>query len=431
MKTSGVGLGQLLLALDATMVTLGRGPARAGPAGGLGGADRRRRRAAGPGRRRRLRRRVLPARRRRRRRAGVAGSADRRRRAPAAIFVKEPSDAVVARAVAAGTAVVAVEPRARWERLYRLVDHVFEHHGDRADPLYDSGTDLFGLAQSIADRTPRHGQHRGRAVARAGVLGVQRRGRRAAAAVDPRARGPAGAPGLDRPVGHLRRAARDAATWSASTNGPSWGCARAARSASISRPPTGAGPRVRGHHLGAAGFAAAGRRRRRRAARRGGAGGADHVAAGGDAVDARGAGCRNCSACATVRRDDAQVADLARELGIVADGRAAVIGFDGAARRPSRLADVLALSASAFRPDAQVAARGSRVYVLFPHTGKAAVGDVVDPRHDRRPAHRARARAAGRDRHSRNGSGAASPPPAPRWTACSTAPSVTPAPSAR
>ena len=48
---------------------------------------------------------------------------------------------------------VAVEPRARWERLYRLVDHVFEHHGDRGDPLYDSGTDLFGLAQSIADRT--------------------------------------------------------------------------------------------------------------------------------------------------------------------------------------------------------------------------------------------------------------------------------------
>ena len=60
---------------------------------------------------------------------------------------------MVARAIAAGTAVVAVEPRARWERLYRLVDHVFEHHGDRADPLYDSGTDLFGLAQSIADRT--------------------------------------------------------------------------------------------------------------------------------------------------------------------------------------------------------------------------------------------------------------------------------------
>ena len=58
----------------------------------------------------------------------------------------------MARAVAVGTAVVAVEPRARWERLYRLVNHVLEHHGDRADPRYDSGTDLFGLAQSLADR---------------------------------------------------------------------------------------------------------------------------------------------------------------------------------------------------------------------------------------------------------------------------------------
>ena len=51
-----------------------------------------------------------------------------------AIFAKEPSDALVARAVATGTAVVAVEPRARWERLYRLVNHVLEHHGDRTDP---------------------------------------------------------------------------------------------------------------------------------------------------------------------------------------------------------------------------------------------------------------------------------------------------------
>ena len=55
------------------------------------------------------------------------------RRAPVAIFVKEPSNALVAKAVAAGSAVVAVEPRARWERLYQLVNHVLEHHGDRAD----------------------------------------------------------------------------------------------------------------------------------------------------------------------------------------------------------------------------------------------------------------------------------------------------------
>ena len=74
-------------------------------------------------------------------------------RVPAAIFVKEPSAAAIKRAVALGIAVVAVEPRARWELLYKLVNHAFEHHGDRGDPLYDSGTDLFGLAQSIADRT--------------------------------------------------------------------------------------------------------------------------------------------------------------------------------------------------------------------------------------------------------------------------------------
>src|SRR6201999_2971896 len=71
-------------------------------------------------------------------------------RAPVAIFVKEPSHALVAKAVAAGSAVVAVEPRARWERLYQLVNRVLEHHGDPAD--IDSGIDLFGLAQSLADR---------------------------------------------------------------------------------------------------------------------------------------------------------------------------------------------------------------------------------------------------------------------------------------
>ncbi len=37
-------------------------------------------------------------------------------------------------------------------RLYRLVNHVLEHHGDRTDPTEDPGTDLFVLAQSLADR---------------------------------------------------------------------------------------------------------------------------------------------------------------------------------------------------------------------------------------------------------------------------------------
>lgn len=152
MEAARIGLGQLLLALDATMVRLVEAPrgldlpvasaalidaddVRLGLAVGSGSAD------------------VF----------FILGVGDddvlawlvhqAARRIPAAIFVKEPSDAVVARAAAVGTAVVAVDPRARWERLYRLVDHVFEHHGDRADPLYDSSTDLFGLAQSIADRT--------------------------------------------------------------------------------------------------------------------------------------------------------------------------------------------------------------------------------------------------------------------------------------
>jgi len=69
--------------------------------------------------------------------------------------------------------------------------------------------------------------------------------------------------------------------------------------------------------------------------------------------------------------DGADIAVLARELGVAADGRAAVIGFDTRTAHP-RLADVLALSASAFRPDAQVAANGSRVYVLLPDSGRAA-----------------------------------------------------------
>jgi DNA-binding PucR family transcriptional regulator len=73
--------------------------------------------------------------------------------------------------------------------------------------------------------------------------------------------------------------------------------------------------------------------------------------------------------------DDAiDVTDVARGLGIAADGRAALIGFDTSTEH-ARLADVLALSASAFRGDAQVAARGSRVYVLLPQTGK--VGSVT------------------------------------------------------
>jgi DNA-binding PucR family transcriptional regulator len=58
-------------------------------------------------------------------------------------------------------------------------------------------------------------------------------------------------------------------------------------------------------------------------------------------------------------------------LGVVANGTAALVGMDTRARR-ARLVDVVALSAHAFRTDAQVAARGSRIYVLLPQTTKVA-----------------------------------------------------------
>src|SRR3982074_2293794 len=153
-QTSGLGLGQLLLALDRTMVSLVEAPRGLDmPVGSVALVDAddvRMGLAVGPGSADLF---------------FLLGVSDAEAvgwieqqfagtgRVPAAIFVKEPSAAAVNRAVALGTAVVAVEPRARWELLYKLVNHAFEHHGDRGDPLYDSGTDLFGLAQSIADPT--------------------------------------------------------------------------------------------------------------------------------------------------------------------------------------------------------------------------------------------------------------------------------------
>ena len=161
MENARVGLGQLLLALDRTMVSLVAAPRGLDlPVGSVAlvdADDLRLGLAAGAGRD------VLTA-----DVFFLLGVAERdavrwidrqvggpNGRVPAAIFAKEPSEPVVARAVACGAAVVAVDPRARWERLYRLVTHVFEHHGDPADPQFSGvagGTDLFGLAQSIADR---------------------------------------------------------------------------------------------------------------------------------------------------------------------------------------------------------------------------------------------------------------------------------------
>ena len=203
----GLSLGQLLLALDRTMVTLVEAPrgldmpvgsvalvdvddVRLGLAVGAGSADLffllgvsdaeavRLDRAAGPT-------------------AAV----------PAAIFVKEPSPAAVKQAGGArhrggrrrtarplGTALQAGQPRVRAPRRPRRPAVRLRHRPVRAGPV---------------DRRPhpRDDQHRGRPVPRAGLFGVQRGGRRTAPADHPRPRRAARASGVDRPVGHLRRAA--------------------------------------------------------------------------------------------------------------------------------------------------------------------------------------------------------------------------------
>lgn len=367
MTTPGVSLGQLVLALDATMVSLVEAPrgldltvssaalidsddVRLGLAAASGSAD------------------VFFL-------LGVGDDAvlswlvrQAAPRTPAAIFVKDPSAAVVERARAAGTAVVAVEPRARWERLYRLVDHVFAHHGDRADPRDESGTDLFGLAQSIGDRTH-------------GMVSIEDAESHVMAysasndeADDLRRLSILGRAG---PPEHL--------AWLGQ-----WGIFDAVRAGDVvrvdARPELGLRPRraVGIHHQGAdprrpptfAGtiWVQEGSRPL--------ADDADDVLRGAAVlagrIMARLAATPSTHAVLVqellgLRDRTAEIAELARGLGIVADGRPAVIGFDGPRADSTRLPEVLALSASAFRPDAQVAANGSRVYVVFPDTGRASV----------------------------------------------------------
>ena len=285
---------------------------------------------------------------------------------PAAVFVKEPSDAVVERAVAAGTAVVAVDPRARWERLYRLVDHVFEHH--EAGPLHDSGTDLFVLAQSVAERT------RGLVSiedAQSHVLAYSASSREADELRRLSILGRAG------PPEHLAWIARRG-IFDALRSGPE--VVRVAE-----RPELGLRPRR------AIGIFSPGVDERRTAAfigtiwvQQGGndlADDADEVLRGAAVLAAR-IMARLAAIPSThalrVRElfgladpDGAtDLALIARELRVAVEDRAAVIGFD-AGITSTRMADTLALSASAFRSDAQMAAAGTRVYVLFPSSGKA------------------------------------------------------------
>src|SRR6201996_3066368 len=365
MRPAGVGLGQLLLALDTTMVSLVEAPrgldlpvgsaalidsddVRLGMARGadsadvfflLGVADKQaqsglEKLAAGP-----------------------AGQP------PVAVFAKQPSDALVARAVTTGTAVVAVDSQARWERLYRLVDHVLEHHGD---PQQDSGTDLFGLAQSLADRIH-------------GMVSIEDEGSHVLAysASNDEADGLRRLSILGRagPPEHLK--------WIGQ-----WGIFDALRAGDdvvrvAERPELGLRPRLAvGIHQ--PGFDA------RRAPDFAGAiwvqqgsrdlaDDAEEVLRGAAVLAARimsRLAAKPSTHASRVQQllglaelGSVDVAAITRELGIAADGDAALIGFDSPDGH-GRLADVLALSANAFRADAQVASRGSRVYVLLPDTTK-------------------------------------------------------------
>lgn len=365
MRGTGVGLGQLLLALDATLVSLIDAPrgldipvgsaalidsddVRLGLAAAAGSAD------------------IFFL-------LGVTGDEalawmgkQARERVPVAIFVKKPADALVSRAVAAGSAVVAVDPRARWERLYQLVNHVLEHHGDRAGP-HDSDTDLFGLAQSLADRI--HGMV-SIENAESQVLAYSASNDEADELRRLSILGRAG------PPEHLK--------WIGQ-----WGIFDALRSGGevvrvAERPALGLRPRLAvGIHQPAADA--------RRAPVFAGtiwvqqgsqplADDAEEMLRGAAVLAARIMSRLAARPSTHLRRvqqllglaDDhpADVAAIADELGLAVDGTAAVIGWEAAdpTDHQGRLPDVLAMSASAFRHDAQVAARGSRIYVLLPQT---------------------------------------------------------------
>ncbi len=282
--------------------------------------------------------------------------------APAAIFVKEPSAAAVEQAAALGTAVVAVEPRARWESLYKLVNHAFEHHGDRGDPLNDSGTDLFGLAQSIAERT-----HAMISIEddQSHVLAYSASNEEGDALRRLTLLGRAG------PPEHLE--------WIGQ-----WGIFDALRSGGevvrvAERPELGLRPRLAvGIHLPARDGQSAPTFAGTIWLQQGSAPLADDaedVLRGGAVLAAR--IMSRLSAAPSPHTvlvqnlvgiggdDSADVVSIAQELGIAADGRAALVGFGGAIAP----ANVIALSASAFRADAQVASTGERVYVLLPKIG--------------------------------------------------------------
>ncbi|MEE3753528.1 PucR family transcriptional regulator [Mycobacterium intracellulare] len=362
---AGVGLGRLLLALDATLVSLADAPrgldlpvgsaalidsddVRLGLAAAAGAAD------------------VFFL-------LGVADDEamrwmgrQARERVPVAIFVKQPSPALVNTAVAAGSAVVAVDPRARWERLYQLVNHVLEHHGDRADALDDSGTDLFGLAQSLAERI--HGMV-SIEDAQSHVLAYSASNDEADELRRLSILGRAG------PPEHLEWIGK-------------WGIFDALRSGTEvvrvdERPELGLRPRL------AIGIHQPATDARRPPVFAGTiwvqqgsqplADDAEEMLRGAAVLAARimwrlaarpSTHARRVQQLLGLADESADATAIARELGLATDTTAALIGWDAAdsSAGHARLADIIALSASAFRRDAQVASNGSRTYVLLPQT---------------------------------------------------------------
>lgn len=301
-------------------------------------------------------------------------------RPPVAVFVKDPAPGLVQHAVARGAAVVAVDPHARWERLYRLVNQFFDHHfvdhrfvehrGDRDDPPLPGGTDLFGLAQSIADRA------RGMVSiedAQSHVLAYSASSEEADELRRLSILGRAG------PPEHL--------AWIGQ-----WGIFDALRAGRdvvrvAERPELGLRPRLAvGIHV------SSGARRTPTFAgtiwlQQGSAPFADdaeEVLRGGAVLAARVLGTMAATPSTHTLRlrellglsdTDTDIGAIARELGVEVGSRAALIGFGTAAPTPP--ADVIALSATAFRADAQVTSAGDRVYVVLPGIGAPSVTSWV------------------------------------------------------
>lgn len=358
---TGIGLGQLLLALDATMVSLVQAPR---------GLDLPVSSAA-----------LIDSDDVRLGLARAAGSADvfffvgvtdedavrwigNQVGVPVAVFVKQPSDALVAKAARAGAAVVAVEPQARWERVYQLVNHVLEHHRDRADSQEDSGTDLFGLAQSLADRI--HGMV-SIEDAQSHVLAYSASSDEADELRRLSILGRAGPPEHLQWIGQwgIFDALRAGGEVIRVDERPELGLRpRLAIGIHRSRPPTFAGtiwvqqgsqPLADDAEEMLRGAAVLAARIMARLASRP----SPHVR---QVQQLLGLG----------QGDPGDVSECARDLGLSIDGTGAVIGWDtiGDTDRQGRITDVVALSASAFRHDAQVASNGSRSYVLLPQISK-------------------------------------------------------------